>query len=71
MIPDRASVPQHCLQDSAADGGHLHVTLQGGFGAILEWTGTGDRKEMTDTPGSGMSVSMVAGEGLEPPTHGL
>ena len=52
-----------------ADG--LHVTLKGGFGAILEWTGNGTKKGATDTPGSGMSVSMVAGEGLEPPTHGL
>ena len=49
----------------------LHVTLKGDFGAILEWTGNGNRKEVTDTPGSGMSVSVVAGEGLEPPTHGL
>ena len=54
-----------------ADADDLHVTLKGGFGAILEWTGTGAKKGATDTPGSGMSVSMVAGEGLEPPTHGL
>ena len=39
--------------------------------AILEWTGNGDRKEATDTPGSEISVSVVAGEGFEPPTHGL
>ena len=31
----------------------------------------GEKKEATDTPGSVMSVSVVAGEGLEPPTHGL
>ena len=43
-----------------ADG--LHVTLKGDFGAILEWTGNGAKKEVTDTPGSGMSVSVVAGE---------
>ena len=30
-----------------------------------------EKKEMTDTPGLGMSVSVVAGEGLEPPTRGL
>ena len=42
-----------------ADG--LHVTLQGDFGAILEWP----------PPAGGMSVSAVAGEGFEPPTHGL
>ena len=31
--------------------------------ALLEWTGNGEMKEVTDTPGSGMSVSVVAGEG--------
>ena len=49
----------------------LQVTLLGDYGAILEWTGNGDRKEVTDTPASEMSVSVVAGEGFEPPTHGL
>lgn len=49
-----------------ADG--LHVTLKGDFGAILEWTGSGDEKEVTDTPGSRMSVSEVAGAGFEPAT---
>ena len=44
-----------------ADG--LHVTLKGDFGAILEWTGNGDRKETTDTLGSRMSVSMVGSGG--------
>ena len=34
-----------------ADG--LHVTLKGDFGAILEWTGNGAKKEMTDTPARG------------------
>ena len=47
-----------------ADG--LHVTLKGDFGAILEWTGNGEKKEATDTPGWGMSVSVVAGAGFEP-----
>ena len=51
--------------------GDLQVTLQSDYGAILEWTGNGDRKEATDTPGSEMSVPVVAGEGFEPPTHGL
>ena len=37
---------------------------------VPEWTGNGGRKEATDTPW-GMSASVVAGEGLEPPTHGL
>ena len=49
----------------------LQVTLQGDYGAILEWTGNGDRKEATVTPASEMSVWVVAGEGFEPPTHGL
>ena len=31
----------------------------------------GDRKEATVTPASEMSVWVVAGEGFEPPTHGL
>ena len=44
----------------------LHVTLKGDFGAILEWTGNGNKNEGTDTPGSGMSVSVVAGVGFEP-----
>ena len=54
-----------------ADGGDLHITLQGDFGAILEWTGNGHKKEVTDTPGSGMSVSVVAGAGFEPITFRL
>ncbi len=51
--------------------GQLQVTLRGELGRILEWTGTGAEKEMTDTPISGMSVSVVAGAGFEPATFGL
>ena len=40
--------------------GQLQVTLRGELGRILEWTGSGAEKEMTDTPLSGMSVSVVA-----------
>jgi len=40
--------------------GELQVTLRGELGRILEWTGSGAEKEMTDTPLSGMSVSVVA-----------
>ena len=51
-----------------ADG--LHVALQGDLGAVVELTGNGETNEATDTPW-GMPVPVVAGEGLEPPTHGL
>ena len=51
--------------------GELHAALHGDLGTILEWAGNGGRKGATDTPGSGMSVSVVAGEGFEPPTQGL
>ena len=53
---------------SGADGGYLHATLQGDFGAILEWTGNWDKNEVTDTPNSGMSVSVAAVARLEPAT---
>ena len=39
----------------------IDATLVGDLGAILEWTGTGGPNGKTDTPGSGMSVSGVAG----------
>ena len=51
--------------------GELQVTLRGELGRILEWTGTGAEKEKTDTPISGMSVSVVAGAGFEPTTFRL
>ena len=41
---------------------------RGDLGAILEWTGNGQGKTKTDTPMSGMSVSVVAGAGFEPAT---
>ena len=34
---------------------------RGDLGTILEWTGNAVEKEKTDTPSSGMSVSVVAG----------
>ena len=43
----------------------LHATLHGDLGTILEWTGNGAEKEKTDIPGSGMSVSVVAGAGFK------
>ena len=46
----------------------LQITLRGDLGTILEWTGNGDEKGKTDTPSSGMSVSVVAGVGFEPTT---
>ena len=51
--------------------GEMHAALHGDLGTILEWAGGGRRKNATDTPQGGMSVSVVAGEGLEPPTRGL
>ena len=51
--------------------GELQVTLRGELGRILEWTGNGTEKEKTDTPISGMSVSVVAGVGFEPATFRL
>ena len=51
--------------------GQLQVTLRGELGNILEWTGTGAENEKTDTPLSGMSVSVVAGVGFEPTTFRL
>ena len=51
--------------------GELHAALHGDLGTIIEWAGSGGAKGATDTPRSGMSVSVVAGEGFEPPTQGL
>ena len=51
--------------------GDLQITLRGDLGAILEWTGNGAKKEKTDAPVSGMSVSVVAGVGFEPTTFRL
>ncbi len=43
--------------------GELHAALHGDLGTIVEWAGSGGRKGATDTPQSGMSVSVVAGGG--------
>ena len=50
--------------------GEMDATLYGDLGAVLEWTTKG-RKNETDTPSSGMSVSVVAGAGFEPATFRL
>ena len=50
--------------------GEMDATLHGDLGAVLEWTAKG-RKNETDTPSSGMSVSVVAGAGFEPATFRL
>ena len=50
--------------------GQIDAALHGDLGTILEWVGSGSRKGATDTPGSGMSVSVVAGAGLELATFG-
>ena len=46
--------------------GDLEITLRGDLGTILEWTGNHPETTKTDTPMSGMSVSVVAGAGFEP-----
>jgi len=38
----------------------MHAALHGDLGTILEWAGGGSRKNATDTPHRGMSVSLVA-----------
>ena len=54
-----------------ASWGEIDAKLVGDLGAILEWTGNGGGNGKTDIPGSGMSVSVVAGAGLEPATFRL
>ena len=51
--------------------GNMHDALHGDLGTILEWAGNRAGKGPTDIPQNGMPVSVVAGEGLEPPTRGL
>jgi len=41
--------------------GQMDAALRGDLGTILEWAGNGRGKGTTDTPRSGMSVSLVAG----------
>jgi len=41
--------------------GEIDATLHGDLGTILEWTARTGRKNKTDTPYSGVSVSVVAG----------
>ena len=49
--------------------GQMDAALHGDLDTILEWAGSG--KRATDTPRSGMSVSVVAGAGFEPVTFRL
>ena len=51
--------------------GQMDAALHGDLGTILEWAGNGRGKGATHTPGSGMSVSVVAGAGFEPATFRL
>ena len=51
--------------------GEIAATLQGDFGTILDWTARQSQKNKTDTPAAGVSVSVVAGGGFEPPTFRL
>ena len=43
--------------------GEMNATMHGDLGAVLEWMAEG-RKNETDTPSSGMSVSVVARGGI-------
>ena len=49
--------------------GQIDATLHGDLGTILEWTASQDRKNKTDTPSSGVSVSVVAGAGNHRDRH--
>ena len=51
--------------------GDLEIMLRGDLGTILEWTGNRPETTKTDTPSSGMSVSVVSGAGFEPETFRL
>jgi site-specific DNA recombinase len=51
--------------------GEIAATLHGELGTIVEWTARTGRKNKTDTPGAGVSVSVVAGVGFEPTTFRL
>jgi site-specific DNA recombinase len=51
--------------------GEMRATLHGDLATIIEWTERVGRKNRTDIPGSGMSVSVVAGVGFEPTTFRL
>ena len=51
--------------------GEIAATLHGDLGTILEWTARTSVNKKTDTPGTGMSVSVVAGIGFEPMTFRL
>ena len=51
--------------------GEMHAALHGDLGTILEWAGAKGGRKVTDIPRGGMSVSVVAGGGFEPPTFGL
>ncbi|WP_428101979.1 hypothetical protein [Candidatus Rariloculus sp.] len=54
---------------------HPNVAVfYGDLGTIIEWTAAKDRRgrrNRTDTPVSGVSVSVVAGAGFEPATFRL
>jgi site-specific DNA recombinase len=54
-----------------ANRGEIMATLQGDLVTILEWTQRSNPKNKTDTAGSRVSVSVVAGRGYEPLTFRL
>ena len=51
--------------------GEMVAVLHGNLDAILEWTENGHEKTKTDTPRTGMSVSVIAGAEFEPATFRL
>ena len=66
----RGLVERVVLAPGAKRGG-MDAALYGDLGAVLEWTAKGAKGNETDTPSSGMSVSVVAGAGFEPATFRL
>lgn len=60
---------EHITLTPGAKRGEIAATLHGDLGTILEWTGR--KRNTADAWMSGVSVSVVAGEGFEPPTLGL
>ena len=51
--------------------GEIHATLHGDLATIVHWTERAHIKNKADTPQRGMSASVVAGGGFEPPTFRL
>jgi hypothetical protein len=51
--------------------GEMRATLEGDLSTIVEWTERGTKKSKTDTPGAGVSVSVVAETRIGRDRHSL